>query len=77
MTVVEEPGLLLVRRTEVRLDDPASRDGYPLRGFEGPVRDAGFPIASGLWGREEPARLNVRWCRAVGWQQPIRFKPEP
>ena len=67
--------LLLARRTEVRLDDPASRDGYPLRGFEGPVRDAGFPIALGARRLEIRPRLNVRWCRDVAWEKTIQSAP--
>lgn len=67
----EHPMLLLARRTEVRLDDLASRDGSPLRGFEGTVRDAGFPIAAATW--RAASHLNIHWCREVGWIQPIRF----
>lgn len=57
----------LVRRTEVRLgEDPASRYGYSLRGFEGAMRDAGSPF----W-ISAPARLStalqIRWEPEVYW----------
>ena len=65
--------LPLARRTEVRLDIPASQDGHPLRGFEEPVRGAGFPISGGVREFNRPSCLAIHWFGDVGWAKPIEF----
>lgn len=70
MPITEGPGLLLwQRRTEVGdAGAPASRDGFPLRGIEELVRDAG------AFGARSSAEiiLPVRCGEDVAWDKPIR-----
>jgi hypothetical protein len=54
-------------------ESPASRCGYPLRGFEEPVRDAGCWPA--LWGCSSAAVvLPVRWAEEVCWLKVVRIR---